>query len=78
MINKSFLIASIITSLVFGITSGSNAIDITPTGDAETLVNQILGPGVTLVPSSATYTGLPVAAGTFTNGVSSGILPGKD
>jgi hypothetical protein len=37
------------------------------------MVNEILGPGVTLVPGSATYTGANSASGTFVDGVSSGI-----
>ncbi len=45
---------------------------IVPTADATQLVNAILGPGVTLVPGSATFvggSGAPnLSAGTFTNG----------
>jgi hypothetical protein len=51
-------------------------IDISPTGDADTLVNSILGPGVTLVPGTATYGGSAVASGTFTNGAVVGIASG--
>jgi hypothetical protein len=46
---------------------------IATTGDATTLVNTILGAGVTLVPASATLIGASTQQGTFTGGT--GILP---
>ncbi len=46
-------------------------LNITPTNDATTLANTILGSGVTL--SSPTYTGDPNASGIFSNGNASGL-----
>jgi hypothetical protein len=46
---------------------------ITTTDDPVTLVNTILGAGVTLVPGSATLIGAPTQQGTFTGGT--GVLP---
>lgn len=48
-----------------------HALDVTPTGDASILANNILGSGITI--SNITYTGGANASGTFTNGLSSGI-----
>jgi hypothetical protein len=73
MKNQQIIITLMITTLIFGISTSGYALNVTPTGDAETLVNEILGPGVTLVPSSATYTGANTASGTFVDGASSGI-----
>lgn len=50
-------------------TSPANAISITPTSNGNTLVNSILGSGVTA--SNITYSGAPNASGTFTDGASS-------
>ena len=54
-------------------TTIAQAITITPTNDGETLVNEILGTGITVIPNSVTYTGAAGAVGTFTDGLSSGI-----
>jgi hypothetical protein len=47
------------------------AVIVTTTGDGDTLASTILGSGITI--SNVTYTGASVAAGTFTDGASSGI-----
>jgi len=46
--------------------TGASAVNITPTGDATTLANALLGPGLTLV--SAEFKGDPAGSGTFTDG----------
>jgi hypothetical protein len=51
----------------------AHGLTVTPTGDPATLVNTILGPGITLLPGSAVYLGSSVASGTFSDGQSSGI-----
>jgi hypothetical protein len=53
------------------VTAPAQALNITTTGDPNTLVNEILGTGITI--SNVTYNGSPAAAGTFSNGLSSGI-----
>ncbi len=45
-----------------------HAIVLTPTTDATTLANSILGPGISIVGSSETFTGLAGQAATFTGG----------
>jgi hypothetical protein len=60
------------------ISAPASAIVVTPTGNAETLVNTLLSPGITLVPGSATLTGGNLgnsnsSAGTFTQGSTTGI-----
>lgn len=57
----------------FSGTTIAQAISITPTNNRETLVNEILGSGITVVPDSIIYTGAADAVGTFTDGLSSGI-----
>ena len=52
--------------------SGAHGIVVTPTGNAVTLVSQILGSGITLV-GTPTFIGAPLGAGTFTGGMASGI-----
>jgi hypothetical protein len=47
---------------------------VTPSNDGDTLVNSILGSGITLVSGSVSYTGANTAAsGTFTGGAGAGI-----
>ncbi|NJM21013.1 MAG: PEP-CTERM sorting domain-containing protein [Richelia sp. SL_2_1] len=58
---------------ITGISKSARAISITPTNDGNTLVNTILGSGITVVPGSVNYTGASGASGIFTNGNSSGI-----
>jgi PEP-CTERM motif len=53
------------------VTAPAHAINITTTSNANVLVNSILGSGITV--SNVTYNGAPIASGTFTNGLSSGI-----
>jgi Tol biopolymer transport system component len=72
--------------LLVGTVARAQTPTVTPTADATTLVNAILGPGVTLVPGSAVFVGGSIApslsAGTFANGglapagigIASGIL----
>ncbi|MBW4614924.1 MAG: choice-of-anchor L domain-containing protein [Desmonostoc vinosum HA7617-LM4] len=53
------------------VTAPAHAVNITNTSDANVLVNSILGSGITV--SNATYNGAPIASGTFTGGIASGI-----
>jgi hypothetical protein len=53
------------------VTSAFGAIAVTPTGDATTLANTILGGGVTIL--NPVYSGVAEASGTFTGGLSAGI-----
>ncbi|KAI9766916.1 MAG: hypothetical protein M1840_006213 [Geoglossum simile] len=46
--------------------TGASAVNITPTGDATTLANTLLGPGITLV--SASFQGDAGGSGTYTDG----------
>ena len=54
-------------------TTVAQAISITANSNGETLANEILGSGITVVPGSVNYIGGAGAAGTFTDGLSSGI-----
>jgi hypothetical protein len=49
----------------------ARALTVTETGDANTLVNEFLGSGITV--TGISYNGAAVASGTFTDGLSSGI-----
>ena len=51
----------------------ANALKITPTEDATTLSNSILGSGVTITATSLLNDGTDVAAGTPSNGDDAGI-----
>ncbi len=67
-----FLKHSTVTLLGLGLATGpANAISITTTDNGNTLVNTILGQGITA--SNVTYSGASLASGTFTDGLSSGI-----
>ena len=57
---------------IFSWTGTSLGISITPTNDANTLVTNILGTGITVVGSPA-YTGVTNQSGTFTGGNVSGV-----
>ena len=72
-LNAKFLKHTVATLLGFGlVTSPAHAtVLVTPTNDANTLANSILGPGITL--QNATYTGALQASGTFSGGNSAGI-----
>ena len=72
-LNAKFLKHTAATLLGFGlVTSPAHAtVLVTPTNDANTLANSILGPGITL--QNATYTGALQASGTFSGGNSAGI-----
>lgn len=73
---KKFLF-NITVVLVFMVAHSAHALTITPTNDANTLVNAILGSGVTVTSSS--FTGASVSAGLFSGGssaigINSGII----
>lgn len=73
---KKFLF-NITVVLVFMVAHSAHALTITPTNDANALVNAILGSGVTVTSSS--FTGASVSAGLFSGGssalgINSGII----
>lgn len=69
---KKLGLASAIALLIFGLLAGNAvAINFSPTADGNTLVNTIVGGGITT--SNITYNGALSASGTFINGLSSGI-----
>jgi hypothetical protein len=51
----------------------ASAMTIVPTNDGNALVNNILGPGINIIPGSISYTGAPAASGIFTDGLSAGL-----
>jgi len=55
------------------ISTNSWALIVTTSTDPSTLTSTILGPGISVVPTSATFIGANGAAGTFSDGISSGI-----
>jgi hypothetical protein len=58
----------------FSMAGGAQAgLVVTPTANGETLVNTIIGTGVTVTPGSVNYIGVATQAGTFTGGLSAGI-----
>jgi hypothetical protein len=63
----------LVALLLVGVQSAFAGLLVTPTNDASTLTNTILGSGITAVPGSPLYTGAAGASGTFTGGVSAGI-----
>ena len=56
---------------VLALPANALAISVTPTNDAGTLANTILGSGITA--SNLVYTGATAASGTFSGGAASGI-----
>ena len=46
---------------------------VTPTNNGTTLVNTLVGSGITIVPGSTSYIGATTQAGTFSGGTSAGI-----
>ncbi len=67
-----FLKHSTVTLLGLGLATGpANAVSITTTDNGNTLVDTILGQGITA--SNVKYIGASLASGTFTDGLSSGI-----
>lgn len=70
---KVVALAACLVATVFS--AHSFALTVSTTNDANTLANNILGSGITLV-GSATYTGAAGAAGTFTGGGNIGIASG--
>jgi hypothetical protein len=69
----SLPIAAIASLALSHVAAPAQAITITPTDDGETLVNTILGPGITIIPGSISYNGASGASGTFTDGLASGL-----
>ncbi len=62
------------TTLFFlGATSSVKAINIAPNNNGQTLVNNLIGDGINVVPGSVSYIGAECASGTFTDGLASGI-----
>jgi hypothetical protein len=49
--------------------TSASALTVTPTSDADALVSTLIGPGVSLIPGTASFTGDPGQAGTFSNGL---------
>lgn len=70
---KLKLVISVACLVIAGFSSNAMAISIAPTSDGGTLVSTMLGPGITIVPGSVSYTGATGASGTFTGGLASGI-----
>jgi hypothetical protein len=69
---KLFTVLIVLTLISFSLLATPGfAINITPSGDTNILVNNILGPGITIV--SASYDGSELASGTFTGGIGSGL-----
>jgi hypothetical protein len=66
-------VATMVVGVVCALALSASAITVTETGDANTLVNTILGPGVSVVGGTLNYVGAAVASGTFTGGGASGI-----
>jgi hypothetical protein len=67
-------VLSIVLFLVMATMSQQSlaALAVIETNNANTLVNSILGSGITLV-GTPTYTGAAIASGTFTGGISAGV-----
>lgn len=72
--NRSW-VASVMLALVLVFWSSGSAfgLAVTPTDDGTMLVNTIVGSGITIVPGSISYIGTTGQAGTFTNGLASGM-----
>ena len=49
------------------------ALVVTPSGDPVALVSEVVGTGTTVVGGTETFIGSPIAAGTFTGGLASGL-----
>ncbi|MEB3885741.1 choice-of-anchor L family PEP-CTERM protein [Lyngbya sp. CCY1209] len=73
IVQKASMLLTGTTVFFLGATGSVKAFDITPTSNGETLVDNILGEGITVVPGSVSYTGAECASGTFTGGAASGI-----
>jgi hypothetical protein len=59
--------------MLCAVTRAPGAVTVVASSNPETLAHEILGAGVSIVPGSPTYTGAAVAAGLFTNGLTSGL-----
>jgi hypothetical protein len=68
--------AKILTALISLVSANAMAITVTTTDDANTLANEILGSGISIVGGSATYIGTATQSGTFTDGSVIGIESG--
>lgn len=73
--NTRVVIATLAVGAV-GVTAHAG-LTVTPNNNADDLVSLILGPGISLVPGSATYTGAANASGSFAGGASAGITIDK-
>lgn len=61
-------------SLLMGLSGASaHAVGVTPSTDANALANLLIGPGITLVPASATLTSGTTSAGSFSGGTAADI-----
>lgn len=65
--------AVVLALAAFAATASADTVSVTTTGSATTLVGELLGPGISVVSGSESYTGAAVASGTFSNGLPSGI-----
>ena len=74
MKRKSWQVIFAASLLLLVFKSIALALVITPTGDPEVLVSEILGSGVSVVPGSETYTGKTEASGIFIDGAASGLV----
>ena len=73
ILKKASTILTGATLFFLGTTASVKAINIVPSSDGQTLVNNIAGKGINIVPGSVSYTGAGCASGTFTDGFISGI-----
>lgn len=64
-------LAILLAAAGVSVAGSAHALTITPTGDANTLANALVGSGIVI--SNPSYTGVADAAGTFTGGLASGI-----
>lgn len=72
--NKSCKLHSLLLIPLVVVSNAHAALVITPNDSGAALANSILGPGITLVPGSVTYSGADVgASGFFSGGASAGI-----
>lgn len=58
---------------MFSLSRVASGLVVTPSIDANALVGLLVGPGITVVPGSASYTGASGASGSFSDGASAGI-----
>lgn len=73
MITRGVLTAALLASVVTG--GDASAVSVTASDDAEALVGLLLGPGITVVDGTQTFSGASGQAGAFTDGLGSIGLP---